>query len=238
MKLRYVIWVILVAIIGLLTVREFASAQTLQDYYNTGGDTAETFGTATGTKWEYQTFTATSDYDLEIVKVEIQKTGSPADVEVRIRATSGNVPTGSDLAVETIPAGDVGASFAFEIANFSPTVALTNGTKYAIILSCSGCTGSNYYEWNWDESAPSYASNNAGVSTDSGSTWTAYTSIDGMFEVWGTASAGGGGTSTPTSTATTTVYTIDNPSQNVANGLYLFFIVFFGLLFYFRKGVR
>ena len=58
-------------------------------------------------------------------------------------------------------------------------------TKYAIVVRATSGTASNYVAWRRDTSSPTYADGNYEYSSNSGASWTSYTSYDFMFEVWG-----------------------------------------------------
>jgi len=235
---KFVAWIIGFGIAALLAMSIItnAEASTLDQYYNSGGDTEETFGTSAGAKWASQTFTPTAGNILDFAKFQIYRTGAAHDVTVDLKATDVNgKPTGSALTTATISAASIGTSWSWAVATFTE-YEMTADTKYALVLHCNACTNSEYINWNTDESSPTYTGGNTGWSTDSGSTWTMYDSIDSMFETWTHSAAAA--TST---TATTTTTIVQNPTQDLFNGILLFFVAFgatiFGLTKTQRKGV-
>jgi hypothetical protein len=117
------------------------------------------------------------------VKIKAYRGGSPGTFTLSIRATSGGLPTGSDLTSGSINA---------DLWSTSPTwieipvteYSLSANTKYAII--CRPTTGNtnNYFCWRGDWSSPTYTDGNRAYSLNSGSSWSADDNADFMFEVW------------------------------------------------------
>jgi len=220
----------MVALIGILTAREFASAQTLKEFYD-AGDNDSFGGGATG--WNAQTWTADSQYVLENVQVLVYKAGTPGTCILSLRATSASQPTGSDITSASIDTTSITTSATGEWITVDVTDhEVMSGTMYAWVMRCpSGNESTNRLRWRADNSSPSYAGGAVNLSGDSGSSWTTYTGYDFLFRNYEHVSAGGGTTVTTTVTSTSE---FTNTTQDIANGLYLFFIVFFGLLFYFK----
>jgi IPT/TIG domain/Carboxypeptidase regulatory-like domain/PKD-like domain len=155
------------------------------DQQNTAGTTTGTgFGTPA---WTGQTFIAGISGQLVKVDGSLFCSGcgaTPPNLTLSVRATSGGLPTGADLASATVP-GSLFASGA--IATFSATfgapTTLTSGTQYALILRpVSAPAGSGYF---WIRSSPStYASGSRVLSADSGATWSADTTRDYNFKTY------------------------------------------------------
>lgn len=163
----------------------------LFDYYNTGDDTTPG---AHLTRWMAMTFTTTSAYDITSVKLKLTKssTYAPGTVTVSIRATTGGLPTGGDLASgntdgDTLPPfGDEGE---WREITFSAPYSLSDGTKYAIVIRPGNDTGGNdSVKWGADSSSPTYSGGSYCYSNNSGGSWTAFTGSDMMFETWGSGS--------------------------------------------------
>lgn len=164
----------------------------MYEAYNPSVGTNLDYGFMTGTRWEAQTFTATSNHQISSVKIRAYKVNSPGTLTVSIRATSGGVPTGSDLST----AGTFDTSSGFPTSdpggwvqiNLGSPCSVTNGLKYAIVCRVSG-SGSNSVRW----IKINYNPYNAGTrfwSTNSGSSWSSETigsATDGdmLFEIWG-----------------------------------------------------
>jgi hypothetical protein len=105
---------------------------------------------------------------------------------VSIKATDGSGhPTGDDLTSGTIDGNSLSTTPTwYEIALTEYT--LSAHTKYAIVVRAPNGNDLNLAPWRWDESSPTYAGGNREYSWDSGDTWDSSTSVDLMFEVWGT----------------------------------------------------
>src|SRR6185369_8816274 len=91
---------------------------------------------------------------------------------VSIRATTGNVPTGADLAVATIPGFNSGSGGYFS-ANFSAPAPLIAGTKYAVIIRAVAdpTAGSYAYTCSCSPNSNPYSAGQRVTSANSGSTW-------------------------------------------------------------------
>jgi hypothetical protein len=158
---------------------------TLYDRYNTG-DTNSEHIQGSG-YWKAQTFTTSVSYTITSVKLLLYRIGSPGDITVSIRATSGGVPTGGDLTSATTYDGDTlttdedGEWIEF---TFASTYALSAVTKYAIVVRAIDGTSGNVGKWRCDASA-GYTGGSDCDSDDAGSTWTADTTDDSLFECWG-----------------------------------------------------
>jgi uncharacterized repeat protein (TIGR01451 family) len=90
----------------------------------------------TVTTWGGQTFTPATSGNLKQVDVNLfcsGCTGTTPNLTLSIRATSGGLPTGADLATATVTGFSNGAS-AYYTATFSPAFAVTGGTQYAFVL--------------------------------------------------------------------------------------------------------
>jgi hypothetical protein len=93
------------------------------------------------TQWNAQTFTAGKSGPLSRVDVNLfcYFCGSlPPSITVSIRATSGGVPTGGDLATAStvITNWSVGAQ-AWFTANFATPATVSSGTQYALVVRSS-----------------------------------------------------------------------------------------------------
>lgn len=230
---RFIFYSIL--LITILLIGTKVSAQSFS--YESGGDTDEAFGTNAGGKKAWQTFTATSSADVVIVAPYIKRTSVDKPVYASIYATDVNgKPTGSSLGQcdedEEIP-----TNYQFVEMHCDNDITLTASTKYAFVMECPTCDNSNYILWNTDESSPTFPDGNWG--DWNGATINSYSTIDGLFKVYLhtdlTSNPSASSTATSTSSYSTTTYRIINTTQDIFNGYILFFIVFFGILFYFKK---
>ncbi|HEU5108002.1 MAG TPA: carboxypeptidase-like regulatory domain-containing protein, partial [Micromonosporaceae bacterium] len=155
------------------------------DQQNTAGTTTGTgFGTP---NWTGQTFIAAVTGQLVKADIQVFCNGcgaTPPNLTLSVRATSGGLPTGADLATATIP-GSLFASGGTVSATgtFGAPPTLTSGTQYALILRPVAVpAGTGYF---WIRSSPStYANGQRVLSADSGATWTADSTRDYNFKTF------------------------------------------------------
>jgi len=158
------------------------------DYYKTGDDGSA--GIA-GANWAAQTFTASASYTIKSVKLLLYRlvVGGPGTVTVTINTTSGGKPTGSILCSGTTDGNTLTTSSSGEWREitFGAGSALTSTTVYSIVVSAPAA--SYNLRWRDDSSSPTYTGGSNCYSSNSGSTWTADTGTDMMFDTYGDASA-------------------------------------------------
>lgn len=164
----------------------------LKDYYNTGDD-ANSFYIPDDLldRKICQTFTTSSSYNTQSVKLKMFKTGTVGDISVAIKATSAGKPSGADLAVcsydgDTLPTTPDWVEF-----TFNESVKLSSGVKYAIVLAAPNIASGGRVTWRYDELDATYTDGQTGYAND-GITWTvpgrgAPQIDDAVFEVWGIA---------------------------------------------------
>lgn len=162
-----------------------------KDIYNSGDDS---FLSQDVDNWSSQVFTATFNYSLGSIKLLLYRLGatSPGTVTVSIRAVTGSpqtaTPTGTDLAEGVIDGSTLTTDTAGEWTEIILTepLALTLGTKYAIVLRCAATGGSLALKWRSDGSAATYTNGNSAVSAASGGdgTWSPSITRDNMFELY------------------------------------------------------
>jgi hypothetical protein len=154
------------------------------DQQNTAGTTTGT-GTITNVSWAAQTFTA--GVSGQLMKVDFPLfcangcTSNP-NLTVSIRATSGGLPTGADIASTSISGDNSGNTDTFT-ASFASPPTLTAGTQYALIVRTVSSPGTGGYFW--IRSSPStYAGGQRVISANSGSTWAADSTRDYNFHTY------------------------------------------------------
>lgn len=147
------------------------------------------YGFISSTTWVAQTFTAGSSYTLGSVVLNLSKIpGYTGNAYVKIKAVDGTgKPTGADLALGVITPSEIPlyATFSWVTCDFSSPVALTSGTKYAIIVK--GGSSSPYLCWAYKDGSGSdpYAGGSTYATTDSGATWAAGTvNVDYLFKTY------------------------------------------------------
>jgi hypothetical protein len=136
--------------------------------------------------WLAQTFTPSVSHRITTVKLYLERTGSPGDLTVGIRNTSGDAPTGADLCYETVDGDLLADSLAWVEFDMGAGYDLIAGTKYAIVIRCPNGGVSDWILWGSDASATStYAGGWHYESTNSGVDWSGITYFDFYFEEWG-----------------------------------------------------
>jgi len=159
-----------------------ANAPTLDQSNTAGTTTGTSFAT---TSWGGQTFIPAVTGTL--VKADVQLfcsgcTGTTPNLTLSVRATSGGLPTGADLAFATIPGFSSGAGIYYTVSFGSPAT-LTAGTQYALILRPESAPSAGGYFW--IRSSPStYANGQRVISTTNGATWTADSTRDFNFRAY------------------------------------------------------
>lgn len=152
--------------------------------YSSGNDG---YALVYSTYWTAQTFTPATTNSLNSIKLHMYKIGNPGMLTVSIKATdSSGLPTGADLSTGTFDGNTLPTTLDWRTIPMS-IYTLNAGTKYAIVIRApsSGATAANSVAWSWDGSSPTYTGGNTCTSTNSGSTWTAQSGFDNLFEEWG-----------------------------------------------------
>ena len=159
----------------------------LYDYYITSGDAggSQIYGANIGG----QTYIPQSSYTVCFAKISLQRTGNPGTLRLSIYLSDGSgFPTGDELTYGTFNGDLLGtAAYAWTTFTMAEEVSLEKGVKYVLVLSAIAGSGGNYVQWYWD-TAGVYIYGNAILSTDGGSSWSAFVVAgnDYLFEVWGT----------------------------------------------------
>ena len=141
-----------------------------------------------GDLWQGQTFTPVVAHTIESVLLTMYRVGNPGTITVSIKATDvDGHPDGADLAVDTTDGDTLPTLYAGEEREiaFGVGAALTDGTKYAIVVAALTGDQSNYVRWRSSKAAP-YPRGNHEFSSDGGVTWETDATRDMMFEEWGT----------------------------------------------------
>lgn len=135
--------------------------------------------------WHSQGFTAIASHTITSVKILAYRIGNAGTLTLSIRATSSDVPTGSDLVTGTLDVSGITTDTAGEWieVTFSTPLQLTKGTVYQIVCSGNGADTSNRLVWNIEYPTGSYAGGKAGTSSN-GSTWVSR-AWDNMFQIYG-----------------------------------------------------
>jgi hypothetical protein len=150
------------------------------------------------TAWAAQTFQPQVTGQLNQVDLAMFCSGCSGvnpNITVSIRATSGDLPTGADLATATIPGFSSGAGI-FYPAVFSVPPTLTAGTRYAIVfrLVSARAAGTQAYLTSTAGGNGPYANGRRATSGNSGTTWTGDSTRDLGFVTHMTSGYVGSGT--------------------------------------------
>ncbi|MGA2001516.1 MAG: discoidin domain-containing protein [Terriglobales bacterium] len=138
----------------------------------------------TTTTWGGQTFTPAVTGRLTRADINLfcsGCTGTTPDLTLSVRATSGGLPTGADLAAATIT-GFSNASAVLYTANFSSPATLTSGTQYALVIRPTA-----------NPSAGTYALTRSGTSTAGADVYAGGARVSGASSgtVWSIPPTGG-----------------------------------------------
>jgi hypothetical protein len=138
-------------------------------YFNTGSDSCMPIY---GTTVAAQTFTtsATTQYSVTSVRLEMLRVLTPGTVTVSVRRASGGVPTGVDLTSGTINGDSLSTSPQWYDIQMTTETSLELNSSYAIVVSAASGDAANYVCWRY-ASAGGYAGGNGATSTDGGITW-------------------------------------------------------------------
>lgn len=153
-----------------------------QQSFTTGDDDALSIS---GSTWIGQTFTTSEVYKIDDVRIKAYREGSPGTLTISIRATSGGLPTGDDLTsgnidANTFTTNTAGSWYTIDVTD----TLLDSSTVYAIVCRAPGGSAGNLVKWRRDNEA-GYADGQAATSVNSGESWSAISTVDMMFKVYG-----------------------------------------------------
>lgn len=167
------------------------------DQQNTSFTTnGERSSNSSNSQWSGQTFTAGKSGSLSRIDLNlfcVFCSTAPPPIVVSVRATSGGLPTGSDLASATLSLTDFSGSQVWYSALFAAPATVAAGTQYAIVIRPSAALSNGTL--GFSDSAVSstigndvYAGGALVFSTNSGSSWAIETgpapSVDGAFKTY------------------------------------------------------
>jgi hypothetical protein len=159
-------------------------AYLLKDSYNTGDDSdAVWFG---GNRQTAQTFQASSSYTATKVRLKLKRlAGSESKTcNVYLYSTAAGLPDAQLVQMGTFAYNTISTDASGDwVECVDDSQALVSGTTYAVVITCSSDVGDDPY-WRSDASSPSYANGSWCSSNDGGSSWSAITTYDLMFEVY------------------------------------------------------
>jgi hypothetical protein len=124
-----------------------------------------------------QSFTSGLTGRLDQVDVAVSRVGAPTSLSltVEIRTASGGVPGATVLATAGLPGTAIPLAFSppgFLSVPLSPSVPVTAGVQYAIVLSSGSCGLLNCFHWGFPLGTNPYAGG-VGLQSQSGGPWAA-----------------------------------------------------------------
>jgi len=133
-----------------------------------------------------QTWTVSGGYNVGRISVKVGRVGSPGNITCDIYATSAGKPTGASLGTATVDGDtfDVSPTRSFQNFDFSPAVAVSDGTVYAFIFAVAGGDDSNYVELRRDGSSSIYSGGQLVNTLNEGSSWTLFPTEDCLFYLY------------------------------------------------------
>jgi len=139
----------------------------------------DTFNTVYSNRWSSQSFKSSLGV-LTKVQLFIAKTGSPTNnLVVSIRSS----PTGTDLTSVVKSPTSINSYLSWVEFDF-PDISVTTGNTYYIVVRTSGGTSSQNYLWGYGYNNP-YTRGSFWMSTNSGISWTQYTTYDLCYRTFG-----------------------------------------------------
>ena len=153
-------------------------------------DQQQTFTSSSGagfttTGWAAQTFTPSSTANLTRVDIRMFCSGCVGtfpNLTISIRATSGGLPTGGDLASATLTGFNSGAATWYTV-NFAAPPALTAGTRYAIVARPTANPSAGVYAWSYANPG-ALANGELVIDNASGTNWGTFPALDFGFKTY------------------------------------------------------
>ena len=123
-----------------------------------------------------QTFTSGLTGRLDQVDLAVSRAGAPGTLPltIQIRTTSGGVPSATILATVDLPGASIPTASppGFLSVALAPSVPVTAGVQYAIVLSSGSCGFVNCFHWAFPLGGNPYAAG-AALQSASGGPWAA-----------------------------------------------------------------
>ena len=121
-----------------------------------------------------QTFTSGLTGRLDQLDLAVSRAGAPVTLPltIQIRTTSGGVPSATILATANLPGASIPIASppGFLSVALAPSVPVTAGVQYAIVLSSGDCGFLNCFHWAFPPGTNAYAAG-AGFQSLSGGPW-------------------------------------------------------------------
>ena len=137
-----------------------------------------------GSNWAAQTFTTTSAHTVSSVNLKLLRVGNPGTLTVSISEVDGSEhPTGTDLTSGTYNGNLLTAGGDWCSVTVTPEYPLEANKEYAVIVRAVAGDVNNTVGWRYNNGT--YTNGTYETSTNGGATWTANTSRDFLFSIWG-----------------------------------------------------
>jgi hypothetical protein len=160
------------------------TAEVIDQVNDTGAPTDQIiFGNASGTQDAAQSFTVSTTDVVSQISVYIKKIGAPSNTTVRLTTSSSSKPATSSLATGTLSASNVTTSYGWVNVVLSPSVNLSAGTTYWLVLDAAA-NASNYYIWGSNNAQ--YANGLGKLGQYGTTTWnnTTPSGLDAFFKIY------------------------------------------------------
>jgi hypothetical protein len=194
--LRAIVGILAASLAVLAVTAPYATAATLFENYQTSDGSA--VGPASPSQWVAQTFTATSNHTIRYVQLRGYRETSltTGTITVSIRATDANgYPVGPDLTA----ASEVVTTIPYTAGWFTinlPIIAVTAGTRYALVVRISNAAYGSEFWWSGD-TVKGYPDGAGFDSVNGGTSWTPG-GLDLLFNIFGDATSASVQTRAPT----------------------------------------
>jgi len=178
-------------------------------------------------------FTVAAECDVGSVTLNLAKdSGATDNARISFYSDSGNQPNVLIGTADTFPAAPVFPTFADRTA--SPTACLQPGTNYWLVLDKPGSSSGNEYYVSDSNGAPTMLYKYLHIGT-----WFGISTREMIYSIEDGGTACGGPSPSPASTSTvwtfsTTTTLIDNPTEQMFDGM-LLFLASMGLMYFMLK---
>lgn len=163
--------VLAVLVVALLVAVPAAGAGTLDQSQPVIGNGSAFVSSSVSTA---QTFTSGLTGRLDQVDLAVSRVGAPTTLPltIQIRTTSGGVPSAAILATANLPGASIPLASlpGFLSVALAPSVPVTAGVQYAIVLSSGSCAFVNCFHWGFPPGTNAYAAG-AALQSVSGGPW-------------------------------------------------------------------
>ena len=156
----------------------------IYEYLNTGNDGNS--DAIYDTNWSAQSFTIVgTGHTITSVNLFLKRVGNPGAITVSLKhANESLLPTGDDIAGETINGDLISTNYGWYKVTFITEEPLIAGNIYAIVVRANYGDSNNYVLWASDTGG-ALDNGIASSSTSGGINWSSKAPADYLFEIWG-----------------------------------------------------